>query len=138
MDPGYFTQSIGVGYSSDEMFKTRIGAAMRETVTSDFNQYADDPGTAELEKTKIEPGVESVTDFVYKMEANLIFTSNLRLFSNLVQFRQIVVRWDNLVTAKITEYVNVNFNFQLFYDHIISSQRQIMQSLALGISYSFL
>ena len=46
--------------------------------------------------------------------------------------------WDNVVTAKITEYVNVNFNFQIFYDHIISSQRQIMQSLAIGISYSIL
>jgi len=138
MDPGYFTQSVGVGFSSGEMFKTKIGAALRETVTSKFFQYADDPGSAEIEKTKVEPGVESVTDFAYKMHENMIFTSNLRLFSNLVQFRQIVVRWDNLVTAKITEYVNVNLNFQIFYDHIISSRRQIKQSLALGVSYSFL
>jgi hypothetical protein len=138
LDPGYFTQSIGVGYTPNDMFKTKIGAALRETVTSDFNLYADDPLTSEVEKTKTEGGVESVTDFIYKMEEDLVFTSNLRLFSNLIQFEQIVVRWDNLVTAKITKYVNVNFNFQLFYDHVISSQRQIKQSLALGISYSFL
>jgi hypothetical protein len=138
MDPGYFTQSAGVGYSPNDMFKTRLGAALRETVTNNFNQFADDPQTPEVEKTKIEPGVESVTDFILTMEEDLILTSNLRLFSNLIQFRQIVVRWDNIITAKITKYVNVNFNFQIFYDHFISPKRQIKQSLALGISYSFL
>lgn len=138
LDPGYFTQSAGVGYTPNDMFKTRLGAALRETITDKFNQYADDPQTAELEKTKVEPGLESVTDFIYKMEEDLVFTSNLRLFSNMIQFKQIVVRWDNLITAKITKYVNVNFNFQIFYDHIISPKRQIKQSLALGISYSFL
>ncbi len=138
LDPGYFTQSVGVGYTPNDMIKTRIGAALRETITSDFNQYADDPQTSALEKTKTEAGMESVTDFVYKMEEDLVFTSNLRLFSNLIQLKQIVARWDNLLTAKITEYVNVNFNYQMFYDHIISPQRQIKQSLALGINYSFL
>ena len=138
MDPGYFTQSIGVGYTPNDMIKTRIGAALRETVTNKYNQYANDPLTTEVEKVKIEPGVESVTNFLFKMEENLVFISDLRLFSNLIQFKQIVVRWDNVLTAKITNNVNVNFNFQLFYDHIISSKRQIMQSLALGISYSIL
>ena len=138
LDPGYFTQGIGFGYTPNDMIKTRIGAALRETITSKYNQYADDPETAKVEKTKVEPGLESVTDFVYKIEEDLVFNSNLRLFSNFIQFKQIVVRWDNVLVAKITNNVNVNFNFQLFYDHIISSKRQIMQSLALGISYSFL
>jgi hypothetical protein len=138
LDPGYFTQSIGFGYTPNEMIKTRIGAALRETITSKYNQYADDPETSKVEKTKVEPGLESVTDFVYKIEEDLVFNSNLRLFSNFMQFKQIVVRWDNVLVAKITNNVNVNFNFQLFYDHIISSKRQIMQSLALGINYSFL
>jgi len=138
LDPGYFTQSIGLSYKPNDIIKTRIGAALRETVTSKFNQYADDPNTSEVEKTKIEPGLESVTDYVFTIEEDLVFNSNLRLFSNFKQFKQIVVRWDNVVVAKITSNVNVNFNFQLFYDHIISSKRQIMQSLALGVSYSFL
>ena len=138
MDPGYFTQSIGVGYIPNDMIKSRFGAALRETVTSEFNQYANDPLTSEVEKTKIEPGVESVSNFLFKMEEDLVFISDLRLFSNLIQFKQIVVRWDNVLTAKITNNVNVNFNFQIFYDHIISSKRQIMQSLALGISYSIM
>jgi hypothetical protein len=138
LDPGYFTQSVGVGYAPNDMIKTKIGAALRETITSEYNQYADDPQTSTLEKTKTEVGMESVTDFVYKMEEDLVFTSNLRLFSNLIQFKQIVARWDNIITAKITQYVNVNFNYQMFYDHIISPQRQVKQSLALGINYSFL
>ncbi len=138
MDPGYFTQSVGLGYSSDDMFKTRLGAALRETVTKKYNQYSNDPDTPKIEKTKVEVGIESVTDFSFKLSKNLLFTTNLRLFSNLVQFKQMVVRWDNVVTASVAKYVDVNFNYQIFYDRTVSPKRQIKEALALGLTYTFL
>lgn len=46
LDPGYFTQSVGVGYEPVEEFRTRLGFAVKETVTMDHNApYADDPDT---------------------------------------------------------------------------------------------
>ena len=36
MDPGYFTQSMGLGYSPFKGLKTRIGFALKETLTRKF------------------------------------------------------------------------------------------------------
>ncbi len=62
LDPGYFTQSAGVGYNRSDIIKTRLGATIKETVTSDFPiPYADNPDTPEIEKTRIEAGITSTT-----------------------------------------------------------------------------
>ena len=139
LDPGYFTQSAGFGIESKHGFKTRLGASFKETVTNDFPvPYTDDPETAEIEKTRTEVGAESVTDFNRQLSETTIFTSKLELFSNLKAFDEIDVNWDNLLTAKISNYFNVSFNIRIFYDKNISSKRQINQSLSIGLSYTIL
>lgn len=139
MDPGYFTQSFGVGYSPVAEFKSRLGAALKETFTKDYPiPYADDPKTKTVEKTKIEVGAESVTDFSKKLSANIIWTSKLELFSNLKQANEIDVNFDNIFSAKVSTYINVALNVKLFYDRDISRKRQLKQVLSLGMSYAFL
>ena len=138
-DPAYFIQSAGIGFAPNETVKTRLGAALKETVTQDYPvPYADDPDTPEIEKTKVEPGMESVTDVNVTLAKNILFTSNLQLFSNMKAFNEIDVNWDNLLVAKVNDYINVNFNVKLFYDRDISTKRQLMQSLALGLTYTLL
>jgi len=137
LDPGYFTQSVGVGYKPNDIIKTRLGAALKETVADKY-RFADDPETTEIEKTRTEFGAESVTDLEYKVSENILFKSKLEMFSNLVALNEIDVNWDNLVTAKVSEYINVSFNLNLFYDRNISKSRQLKQTLAVGLSYSFL
>ena len=90
------------------------------------------------EKTRIEYGAESVTDLEYKVSENILFKSKVEMFSNLEALNEVDVNWDNLVTAKVSEYINVSFNLNLFYDRDISKIRQIKQTLAVGLSYSFL
>ncbi len=139
LDPAYFTQSAGLGFSKDEHFKTRLGASLKETITSNFPiPYADDPETAEVEKTKVELGAESVTDVSYTLAENILFTSKLELFSNLEAFNEIDVQWDSILAAKVAKYIDVNFNVKLFYDRDISKQRQLKQALAVGLTYTFL
>lgn len=139
-DPAYFTQSAGIGFSQKEQFKTRLGAALKETITRDFPvPYADDPDTPDkIEKTKVELGAESVTDYSQKLAENTIFTSKLELFTNFKALNQVDVKWDNIFTAEVSKYVNVNLNFKLFYDRDISLKRQLKQSLAIGLTYTFL
>ncbi len=139
-DPAYFTQSAGIGFSPKEQFKTRLGAALKETITRDFPvPYADDPDTPnKIEKTKVELGAESVTDYSQKLAENTIFTSKLELFTNFKALNLVDVRWDNIFTAEVSKYVNVNLNFKLFYDRDISVKRQLKQSLAIGLTYTFL
>ena len=139
LDPGYTRESAGIAIKPNEIVKTRLGAAMKQTITSDYPApYADDPTTLKIEKIKNEIGAESVTDVSWKVSENSLFTSKLELFTVFNTFKEIDVNWDNILTTKISKYFNVNFNFKLFYDRDISKMRQIKQAIALGVSYSFL
>jgi hypothetical protein len=60
------------------------------------------------------------------------------MFSNLEAINEVDVNWDNLISAKVSEYINVSFNLNLFYDRDISLSRQLKQTLAVGLTYSFL
>ncbi|HEX9970794.1 MAG TPA: DUF3078 domain-containing protein [bacterium] len=139
MDPGYFRESAGLGIKPNEIVKTRLGVALKQTITSSYPApYADDPKTLKVEKIKNEVGGESVTDVNWKISDNSLFTSKLELFSAFKGFKETDVNWDNILTTKISKYFNVNVNFKLFYDRDISKMRQIKQAIALGVSYSFL
>jgi len=139
MDPGYFIESIGLQFMTDDVFKTRLGFALKETVTRDYPMpYADDPETPGIEKIKTEAGLESVSDFSKKLSDTILLTSKLEMFSNLQVFDEIDVRWDNIFTAKISKYVNVSLNFKIFYDRDISKKRQFNQTLAVGLTYMFI
>ncbi|NIU58657.1 MAG: DUF3078 domain-containing protein [Phycisphaerae bacterium] len=139
MDPGYFTQSVGVGYAPNDVIKTRVGFSVKETITSDFPiPYADDPDTPEIEKTKIEPGISSVTDVKKNFQEDVLFTSKLDIFSDLEAFDRIDVLWENSLTLKVTKFINVSVNVDLLYDKDISDKYQLKQVLAVGLTYAFL
>ena len=61
-DPAYLTQSIGAAYKPIPEVVTRLGVGVREVLTSQFRQYADDPATPDTEKVKVSGGIESVTN----------------------------------------------------------------------------
>jgi len=140
LDPGYFTEAFGAGWAPIEALKTRMGLALKQTITTDFPQpYADDPETTDkVEKFKSEAGFEMVADFSQKLHENILLTSKLELFSNLKALNQTDILWDTVLVAKITKYINVNLNLKLSYDSDVSPRRQIKEALALGFTYAFL
>ncbi len=140
LDPGYFTQSVGVRKSFRDVVSSRLGASVKETITDKYPvPYADDPETEdEIEDTKVELGMESVTDLSLTLSESLLFTSKLELFSDLEASNEIDVAWDNLLVAKVQEYVTVSLNVKIFYDRDISKKRQLRQSLAIGLSYALM
>ena len=129
-------QSAGFEYKPDETIKTRLGVALREVITSTFTQYADDPKTTTIEKTKTDGGIESVTDLQLKLDDNILFTSHLELFDPVNHPDQIIVRSDNMVTAKVSKYIVVSLNLVLVNDVQVTPRTQVKQMLALGINYS--
>ncbi len=139
MDPAYFRESVGIGYEPDKIIKMRLGIALKQTITRNYPvPYADNPETVEkVEKFKNEAGLESVTDISLNVAKNALFTSKIELFYAFGRFDETDTNWDNILLFKFSKYVNVNFNFKLFYDKDISSKRQIKQSVALGLTYSF-
>ena len=140
LDPGYFTQSLGLGYiSEDKKFKSRLGFVVKETVTSDFPMpYADDPETTKVEKTKVEPGIISVTNLKKQFNEDVIFTSKLDIFTDLEAFNRTDMTWENNLTLKVAKYINVSVELVLFYDRDITRKLQIKQVLAVGFTYTLL
>ena len=137
-DPSYFTEGFGFAYDEDEGFNQRVGIAFKQTIADKFaSLYSDDPETIdEVEKFKFESGLESVTEVNYEFLENMSYYGYLRLFTRFNELDKWDVRWDNIITAKVNEYVNINFNFLLIYEKDQSLKRQIKEALQLGISYT--
>jgi hypothetical protein len=137
-DPAYLTQSAGVAYTPYTNLTTRLGVGVREVLTSSYPQYADDPSTAEIEKTRVQGGLESVTDFKWPFAENMVFTSRLEMFSPFNQLDRVIMRSDNTVEMKVNQYVTVNFNVQLINDANVTARTQAKEALAVGLSYRLL
>jgi hypothetical protein len=137
-DPGYLTQSAGVVYQPFAELKTRLGAGLREILTSQFSGYADDPQTLDIEKTRIDGGLESVTELNMKIDDNVTLSAKLEMFSPLKRMDEIVVRNDNTVTAKVSKYLTVMLNVQLLNEKAVSPHTQYKEVLAFGFSYTFM
>ncbi len=136
LDPGYFREAVGGGYKPNDIILFRLGAALKQTVTRNFNSYSDDPETEAVEKIRNEIGAEGVIDFNYKISENSLVKSKVELFSNMKAFDEIDVIWDTDLTAKITKFIAFNFNVKLLYDKDISPKRQLKQVMGIGLSYS--
>lgn len=140
-NPAYFRESFGLKYTPSDIFNSRAGFGLKQTVVSDEKFalfYTDKSDTEELEKLRSEIGLESVSNLVLKLKENIAFASNLDIFSNLKSVDQVDVRWDNLISAEVAKYITVSFNFQLYYDKDLSLKRQLKQYLAVGLTYSLL
>lgn len=135
-DPAYLVESAGLEYKPSPVIKTRLGLALREVITSAFTTYADDPKTTAIEKTKTAGGFESVTDMEMKLDDNVFFTSHLELFDPVNNFNQVIVRSDNMVTAKVSKYIVVSLNLMLVNDPQVTAFTQVKQMLTLGVNYS--
>lgn len=137
-DPMYLTQAVGVGYQPIAQVKTRLGAAVRE-VFSAAQGYADDTKTTPtIETSKVEGGLESVTDAEWQFEENVLFTTKLEMFAPFNKIDVVIIRSNNTVVAKVSQYISVNLNVQLINDANITARTQVKQSLALGLTYTLL
>lgn len=137
-DPGYITQSIGFTYDKIKAFKSRLGLAAQEVFTNTYTKYSDKIGTTEIEKFKLETGIETVTDTEFLIDHNVVFKSMLRLFSRFESLDVWDVRWDNVVTAKVNSWLNVNLSYLLVYEKAQSFRTQMKEALQIGIVYTIL
>lgn len=139
LDPAYFTQSIGLIYSPKEELSLRLGWAVKETLTNNYpDPFADDPKTDELEKIKIEPGIEAVIGFNKNISETTQIKSTLDLFNNFKGINMTDVKWDTDLSTRITQFINIKMSLKIFYDRDISKKRQINQAIMLGLSYAII
>jgi len=137
-DPAYIIQSAGVGYQPVPEVKTRLGAALREIITKTHTGYSDDPNTTQVEKEKVEGGMESVTEVVWTVMENVVLHAKFELFAPVKHFSQTTIRSDNSLSAKINKFLSVNLNVQLINDPPVQARTQVKQALALGFNFTLL
>lgn len=136
-DPGYVTQTFGFTYDRVKGIKTRLGVALQEIFTNRQRKYSDNPDTKDkVEAFKLETGIESVTSSEFLVMENIFYKGSLRLFSKFENMKYWDIRWDNTITAKVNNYVNVNFNFLVLYERKQSLKTQIKEALQLGLVYN--
>jgi hypothetical protein len=136
-DPGYVTQTFGFTYDRVKGIKTRLGVAIQEIFTNRQRKYSDNPDTKDkVEAFKLETGIESVTSSEFLVMENIFYKGSLRLFSKFEKMKYWDIRWDNTITAKVNNYVNVNFNFLVLYERKQSLKTQIKEALQLGLVYN--
>ena len=137
-DPGYLTEAIGFTYDQNKIITTRLGLAFQQTFADKFALlYTDDPETPnEIEKFKFDTGIESVTEVKYEFLPNINYYSFLRLFTRFNSLDVWDVRWDNIITAKVNDYINVNFAVTVLHEISQTRKTQLREALQLGISYS--
>jgi hypothetical protein len=139
-DPAYLMQTVGFGYQPVPEVKTRLGAALRETIAKTFaSKYSDDlTTTSEVEKLRIEIGIESVTEVGWTVMENIVLNAKLEIFAPVKHFDRTSVRSDNTLSAKVNKFFSMNLNVYLLNDPQVQARTQIKQTLALGFSYTLM
>ena len=138
-DPGYITQSAGFIYNRVQGFTTRLGLALQEVFAENFDTlYNKDPKTGEVKKVKVDAGLESVTNGEFTVAENLLYKGSLRLFTRFNSLDVWDVRWENVIVARINDFLNVNLSYIFVYEKDQSITAQMKESLQLGFIYNIL
>jgi hypothetical protein len=133
-DPAYLTQSVGAGWQPLTEVKTRFGFALRETF-SKTHGYADDSKTGGVETSKVEGGIESVTDVEWKVAENILLTSKLELFAPFKTIDRVDIRSDSKLTMTVNKYISAIFAVQVL--NVSPFPRtQVKEVIALGFTYN--
>jgi len=137
-DPAYLTQSAGVAFRPSPMFTTRLGAALREVVTSVYTQYSTDPVSKQVHTVWTRGGLESVSDVAAPLGGNVKLVARLELFAPFNSMDRILVRNDYSIVASVNPYVTTNLTFNIIQDVNVSARTQMKQALSLGLTYALL
>lgn len=137
-DPGYVSQSLGFQFDYREIFFSRLGIALQQTLANKFaTAYTDDIGTTnKIENFQFDTGIESVSGVKYNFYDNMTYLSLLRLFTRFSSIDEWDVRWDNIIATKVNDYITVNFNVVLVHEISQSRRTQFKEAINIGISYS--
>jgi len=139
LEPAYLTESAGIGIEPLVDLKFKLGAAAKQTISSEEFPWADDPETAgEVETLRSEFGAEARADYTHAFNEGVSLKSSLALFSNLKAFDEIDSDWDTSLVAKLASSIQMSLNVRILRDADISRTLQWKQNLAIGLVYTLL
>ena len=138
--PAYVTQSLGLTYNVGDWFSQRFGVGAKQTVVTreEFRPlYGFDAD--ELDKTlRFEAGVESHTQVTRELVENVLYKSTLSLVAAVNNPEHPDAIWENLITMKVNDWLQTNFELVLLYDDDVTSDVQIKEVFSVGVAFTLL
>ena len=143
--PAYLLGSLGIDYKPVKNLSVFLSPITARYVVVTDKHLGPAFGLDSGKIVKNEIGAYLTTNFNTSISKSFNFKTRLDLFSNYKKKPQnIDVYWSNVVTAKITKYINFSFNLDMIYDddtkNINPSKGpapQWLQLMGIGFSYSF-
>lgn len=144
--PAYILLSPGFDYKPNadlSFFISPITA--RWVVVGDKELAADKYGFENGKTVQTELGAFGSVNYMKALSKNASFKSKLDLFSNYRSNPQnIDIFWTNMLTAKVTKYINFNLQVDIIYDDDIENVKpgkgpapQVLQLMGIGFAYNF-
>ena len=143
--PAYLILSLGFDYKPTVDLSIFISPLTERWVIVTDNLIAPLFGIDPGKKSKNELGAFASVNYLKKLGSSFTYKTRLDLFSNYKQEPQnIDIFWSNVVTAKITKYINFSFNLDMIYDddtHNVNPAKgpapQWLQLMGIGFAYNF-
>ena len=143
--PAYILLSLGFDYRPNADLSVFISPLTERWVIVTDRLIAPLFGIDSSKRSKNELGAFASVNYTKKLGASFTFKTRLDLFSNYKQKPQnIDVFWSNVLTAKITKYINFSFNLDMIYDddtHNVNPAKgpapQWLQLMGIGFAYNF-
>lgn len=132
--PAYVAQSLGLTREIKPWLHQRFGFAGKETIVT-IDSLRALYGNDLDESVRVEGGFESRTDFDKEIATNVRLKSSLGIFAAFGAIDSPDVNWSNLVTMKVNNWLNVNFELVTLYDRDVTSELQIREVLSVGLLF---
>jgi hypothetical protein len=124
-DPLYITESAGFEYNLFGIINSRYGLAAKQIIVNKTT----------IINSKSELGSNIVGQYQNTLFDFLKIDTTLQFFSNFKGWNKIDIYWDTNITAKITETIGWLFYLNIIYDDDLSTQKQIRQTLNIGLTF---
>ena len=153
-NPIKLTESAGIArklYEKDkDQIISRFGFAIRQILKN----VVIDTLLNTADSTLTDGGIEWVTDANLTLHENIKYTGKLTIFKALLfsekdnvdpidslpidNWKAIDVNWENMISAKITKLITVNFYLQFLYDKEVELRGRLKETLGIGFVYQFI
>jgi len=143
--PAYVLLSLGIDYKPTDNFSLFISPLTERWVIVANDSIAPLYGVLPGKNARNELGAFLSANYTAKLGKNFVYKTKLDLFSNYKQKPQHVdIYWTNVLTAKLTRYINFSFNLDMIYDDDTKNVNpnrgpapQWLQLMGIGFAYNF-
>lgn len=143
--PAYLLISLGLDWKPNNDFSLFVSPITERWVFVNDKLLAPGFGLAPGKTVKNELGAYLSANYLKKIGPSFTFKTRFDLFSNYKNEPQnIDIFWTNVLTAKITKYINFSFNLDMIYDNDTQNVNpakgpapQWLQLIGIGFAYTF-